>query len=113
MWERRVRRLHRAATVVVGIQLLIWTATGFAFTCFDFGKVRGAGDRVPAPPLDPTMIRVDLQQAIAIAGRPPSQIELRALGGRPTWAVGDVLVDALDGRRRGPLRADEALELAR
>jgi hypothetical protein len=85
-----MRRLHRIATLVVGVPLLVWTATGFAFTCFDFAAVRGVADRVEAPPL----------------------AELRDVAGRRVWIVRGQRVDAADGMALPPLGEAEARAIA-
>ncbi|MCU1278304.1 MAG: hypothetical protein JWM53_1850, partial [bacterium] len=63
-----MRRLHRIATLVVGVPLVVWTMTGFAFTWFDFAAVRGADDRVQPPGLAVRDVRVPLADAVARVG---------------------------------------------
>jgi PepSY-associated transmembrane protein/peptidase YpeB-like protein len=108
-----MRRVHRIATLVVGVPLLVWTATGFAFTWFDFAAVRGVGDRVTPAPLTAADVRVPLGDALAKVGGAAKSIELRAVGGRPTWILDGKRIDAVDGRLGAPLGAEAAAAIAR
>jgi hypothetical protein len=120
--EGRLRRLHRLATLVVGAQLVIWTVTGFAFTWFDFGQVRGAGDRKPEGALPLDGVQVGAVEAATRAGGsatgPVTKLELKAPLGRPTWLVSieghdPVRVDAIDGRVLPAVDERTAGEIAR
>lgn len=121
MSERRLRRLHRLATIVIGLQLLVWTATGVAFSWFDFAVVRGEADRPAPSTLRAGEARISVEEAIARAGaHAVVAVELRALGARAVYQLtlaGDgarpILVDAIDGRVRPPISAAEAAELGR
>jgi hypothetical protein len=108
-----MRRVHRIATIVVGVPLLVWTATGFAFTWFDFTAVRGTGDRVTPAPLVAADVRVPLGDALAKVGGAAKSIELRAVGGRPTWILDGKRIDAVDGTLGAPLDAQAATAIAR
>jgi hypothetical protein len=115
-WRGQARRLHRAATLIVGAQLVIWTVTGFAFSWFDFDRVQGAGDRKPAAPLPLGALTVGVERAVATAGGVVSAVELRNVLGRPVWAVtndkGTTLVDGIDGQVRPPIDAGQAQAIA-
>src|SRR4029077_14650360 len=90
-----MRRLHLIATLLVGVPLVVWTVTGFAFTWFDFAAVRGAGDRVEASPLAVGDVRVSLADAVARAGGTARTVELRDVGGRPAWIVDGKRINAI------------------
>ena len=108
-----MRRLHRIATLVVGVPLVVWTVTGFAFTWFDFAAVRGAADRVEAAPLAVADVRVPLAEAVARAGGAAARaVELRAVGGRPTWVIDGKRIDAVDGSVGAPLDGAAASAIA-
>ncbi len=107
-----MRRVHRIATIVVGIPLLLWTATGFAFTWFDFAAVRGQGDRVEPPPVRASDVRVGLADALARTGGAARAVELRSVGGRPTWIIDGKRIDAGDGTVGAPLDAAAAAAIA-
>jgi hypothetical protein len=113
-----VRKLHRAATLVVGIQLLIWTATGFAFTWFDFARVRATGERAPAATLDASAVQVSIKDAIARAPGRVVGASLRARSGHPFWQVelegrAPFLVDAVTGAPLDELTQSDAGAIAR
>lgn len=98
-------RLHVLATAIVGVQLLAWAVTGFAFTLFDFRAVRGSDDRGTTPTLSLATVRLAPADVVARAARPAAieSMRLRSLAGRPVYhlafASGDeVLIDAEDGR---------------
>ena len=107
-----MRRLHRIATIAVGIPLLVWTATGFAFTWFDFGSVRGGGDRAEPKSVRADDVRVGLAEALARVGGAAQAVELRLLAGRPTWILDGKRVDAVDGTLGGALGEREAVAIA-
>jgi hypothetical protein len=113
-----MRRLHRWATILVGAQILVWVTTGFAFSWFDFGAVRGTRDRAPAPRILPDAVRIAPAEAIARAGLAATQLELVPLLDGAVYVVappaGDpVMIDASTGLRRAPLSAEEAKAVAR
>ena len=122
--KRIARRVHVVATALLGIQLVIWALTGFAFTLFDFAEVHGDRERGPAEVLDPAALRVPVTDAMAAAraGRSPDarlvDVALRALAGRPVYAFtfatdGDpVLIDGIDGSPRS-IAASDAEAIAR
>jgi len=117
MREARIRKLHRIATLIIGAQLVIWTVTGFAFSWFDFERVRGASDRAPAPELATAEAKVGIAEAVAAAGGRAVSVELRPLLGRATWLVkradGSVArVDAADGKVLPPLDEAQARAVA-
>ena len=107
-----MRRLHRIATLFVGVPLVVWTVTGFAFTWLDFTAVRGANDRVETPPLAVGHVRVSLAEAVARAGGSARAVELRDVGGRATWIVDGRRVDAVDGSVGAPLDGAAASAIA-
>ena len=108
-----MRRLHRIATLVVGIPLVVWTATGFAFTWFDFAAVRGAADRVEPAPLTAADVHVSLGDALARVGGSARAVELRSVAGHPTWIVDGKRIDAVDGTFAGGLDREAAATIAR
>ncbi|MDB4966502.1 MAG: PepSY protein [Myxococcales bacterium] len=108
-----MRRVHRIATILVGVPLLVWTATGFAFTWFDFAAVRGERDRVEAPPVRADEVKVALADVLARAGGQARSVELRSVGGRATWIVDGRRIDAGDGSAGAPLGERAAAQIAR
>src|SRR5256885_723378 len=108
-----MRWLHRIVTVAVGVPLVVWTLTGFAFTWFDFTAVRGENDRVPAKPVRAEEVRVSVADVLGRAGGQAREVELRSLGGRATWIVDGKRIDAADGTVGGPLDAEAVAAIAR
>jgi uncharacterized membrane protein YkoI len=108
--NRWAKKIHVIATGIVGVQLVAWTMTGLAFTLFDFQVVRGVSDRAAKPSLDLASVRLDQQEAAAVArsARPGvdrvASMRLDTLDGRAVYEVtfadgrGEVIVDAVDGR---------------
>jgi cobalt/nickel transport system permease protein len=112
--QGRIRTLHRLATLIIGAQLVIWTATGFAFSWFDFARVRGTDDRAPAAPI--SLPQTSVADALVTAGGNATSAELKPLLGRPTWVVKrsdgkTVLIDGVDGKPR-TLDADQIRQIA-
>lgn len=64
--EKLCRRVHFASILVIGVQVLIWTGTGFAFTFFDFQDVRGNYERANQP--ENVEMSFDLVQARSALG---------------------------------------------
>ncbi|WP_394825077.1 PepSY domain-containing protein [Pendulispora albinea] len=115
--QRLVRKIHLTATAILGVQLVAWAVTGFAFTLFDFRAVRGTDDRAPAAVLPrevlPPLLGEDRGRGWTAEERASIQsVHLTMLAGRPVYAVafagerGERLVDAVDGQR---LTIDEPL----
>ena len=107
-------RLHRWATTVVGIQLLAWAATGFAFTLFDFRAVHGTDDRAASPVVSMASVRVSPAE-VAKSGEVES-IKLSAQLGRPVYYVTfkggrEALIDADNGNVLS-VDADRAARIA-
>lgn len=126
------RKIHVIATAVVGVQLLVWTVTGLAFTLFDFGAVHGTKDRAPPLAVDLAAVRVGAEEAARVAvsrrggaGTSVSPAEavrsvtLETLSGRPTYVVlfvddkNGVLVDATNGVVSSGVDRDTASSIAR
>jgi uncharacterized iron-regulated membrane protein len=76
-------RVHRTLALVVGIQILLWTASGLVMTLFPIEEVRGEHLVRPAEPvvLDRPLVMPDF------AGVPVEAIALRRIGDRPVLIV--------------------------
>ena len=120
---RLLRKGHWVLTVLVGVPLLGWTLTGFAFTCFDFDEVRGASDRAPAEVVGEAPLSIT-DAVVAARALDPShasvvQVRTRARLGRTVHVVelapphDPIVIDARDGSRVPPLTLAEAGALAR
>ncbi len=115
-----LRKLHRIATLLCGVQILIWTGTGFAFSWFNFDQIRGGADRAPAAPLLLEATKISVDEAVHRAqqgGDVLLSVELKPLAGHPTYLVRfaerpPLLIDAADGRVRSPLSLAESAAIA-
>jgi hypothetical protein len=95
------RKLHFTATAILGVQLVAWALTGFAFTLFDFRVVRGTDDRAPEAVIDFASVRLRPGELVPDA-RDVRAVHLKMLDARPVYevlsAAGEPrLVDATDG----------------
>ena len=120
------RRIHRSLGIVVGVQLVLWTAGGLFFSLNPIARVRGETEAVEPPPLDPAQAPASPAAAIQeLHAREPG-LEVQTVVLRPhlTGAVYEIayrvegeerraLARASTGRLRGGVTRDEALEIAR
>ncbi|WP_394835044.1 PepSY domain-containing protein [Pendulispora rubella] len=94
------RKLHFMATAILGVQLVAWALTGFAFTLFDFRVVRGTDDRAPVVALDFASVRLRPGELVPDA-RDVQSVRLKMLDARPVYEVSVAgeprLIDAADG----------------
>jgi hypothetical protein len=123
-----IRKTHRALGLVIGVQLLLWTASGLYFSWNNIGKVRGEhlvaepetltpGDGAYLPPDDAIAAVTASGESIESVSR----ISLRPLLGDPVYEIeyrADgktrfALVDAVGGEIRSPLGREEAVAVAR
>jgi len=123
---RTLRKIHRYLGLFVGVQLLLWTASGLFFSLNSIAKVRGETEASEASPLRLTSPPASPAPALAeLAERQPG-IEVRSVTLRPHLGEGIyeiayddghrgrwALADARTGRLRSPLTEAEAVELAR
>lgn len=112
--EKLLRRVHFATIGVIGVQVLIWAITGFAFTFFDFQDVRGNYEKVTES--SDFEMTFDLPKARAALGsRTVTEARCKRVAGRPViefrTAEGPVLVEG--DRIISPLTEEDAEEVAR
>jgi hypothetical protein len=111
--EKLCRRVHFAAIVVIGVQVLVWTGTGFAFTFFDFQDVRGNYERAERP--ESLEMSFDLPMArVALGNRLVTEARCKRVAGRPVIEFrtpeGPVLVEG--DRIISPLKERDAVAVA-
>src|SRR5689334_8724006 len=87
-------KIHVIATSIIGAQLVVWAATGFAFTLFDFRVVHGDADRAKVATLEVDSAHIPLTDVVLRAGaaRPgaPHEVKTVALAmvdGRAMYSV--------------------------
>ncbi|TPE64451.1 PepSY domain-containing protein [Sandaracinobacter neustonicus] len=111
-------RLHRWIALIVGIQLLLWVASGLFMSVVPIERIRGEHLKaVPAPAVDPHALVPEI--ATALAALPPGKadrIEIRQMLGQPVLLLagegGARLFDARTGAPLSPISADTARALA-
>jgi hypothetical protein len=119
--SRQVRVWHRRLSFAVGLQFLMWTASGLIFTWEPIDVVHGdtlLRDPEPPPAVDPAAL-VPLAQALDLAGSVSwaDGAQLAWRRGRWVWLLpqgpsGVRLVDATQGRLLDELSAEAAGVLA-
>lgn len=123
---RTYRKIHRRLGLVVGLQLLLWTAGGLFFSLNPIAKVRGETEEPEAPPLEITTPPASPAAALSELSRlhPQAKIQTVALrphldtavyeiayvaDAEPRWA----LADAATGELRPSVGREEAEAVAR
>jgi uncharacterized iron-regulated membrane protein len=126
MEVRTYRKIHRWLGLVVGIQLLLWTAGGLFFSLNPIAKVRGETEEPESPPLEFGTLPASPAPALSELRLDHPQAEIRNVllrhhldsaiyeitfleDGEPHWA----LVDASTGELRATVDRDEAEAIAR
>ena len=126
MHVRTYRRIHRWLALVVGIQLLLWTAGGLFFSLNPIAKVRGETEEPESLPLEfstpPASPATALTELVRLHSKADIQtVALRPhLGGaiyeiaflengEPHWALADVST----GELRAAIDRDEAIAIAK
>lgn len=116
---RTAGRLHRWIALIVGVQILLWFASGLFMSVVPIDTVRGAHLAAVEPPaLDPASLSDGV--AAALAALPPGpveRIEVRTMLGRPVLVAHPGagrarLHDAVTGERISPIPASTARAIA-
>lgn len=112
-------RLHKWIALIVGIQLLAWSASGLFMTVVPISQVRGEHNirkqetvDLRAAALVPIASALQRAPAGAVA-----RVELRAVAGRPVYEIAidgssSVLLDARSGVLLSPIAEAHAIEIA-
>lgn len=116
-WPLLVRRTHKWLALVVGVQALLWTLTGFYMVVVHIDTIHGDAlvRRSPTPPIPLAALA---SPAPALAGRTDIQ-EVRLIRslGRPVWRVQAVkerfLLDARSGAVLPAPSPDDIRQIAR
>lgn len=119
------RKIHRYLSVVIGIQLLLWTVSGLIFSWNPIKKVRGE-DRIRAqPPLDLAngeLVEIGKLLAdpnVVRDGSIVTRVEVREMLNKPVYELTldghekkHVLIDAKTGKVLSPISQATAEEVA-
>jgi hypothetical protein len=104
---RRIASIHKWLGLLVGLQLVVWTASGLFFAAIHITDIRGESLVHPAghvAPMDGARIKFSSSDALkAVAEDRPIEVALRPLAGEPVYEVrgeiGTFLVSAETGER--------------
>ncbi|WP_230292877.1 PepSY domain-containing protein [Croceicoccus sp. Ery5] len=116
-WPLFVRRLHKWLALVIGLQVVLWTATGFYMVVVHIDRIHGDHlvKTVERPALD--LSSVVAPGAVLAAVPDATDIRSTTLLDRPVWRVtnseGTQLFDAASGERLEQIDANQAEAIAR
>lgn len=104
---RRIASIHKWLGLIVGLQLVVWTASGLFFAAIHITDIRGEHLVHPeghVAPMDAARIKFSSTDALkAVAEDRPIEVALRPLAGEPVYEVrgeiGTFLVSAETGER--------------
>ena len=117
---RAATKIHKWVVLIVGVQVLLWFASGLFMAHYPIETVRGE-DRMREGPPDlfaPADVALRLARVLPEGLPPASRMEVRSVLGRP-WLVIErpdqrpMLVDLEAGRIASPVPAALASEIAR
>ncbi len=112
-----MRKIHRWLGLAAGIQLLIWTISGFYFSFVPIEEIRGSHlllEETPAPLLgDFRMISpaVLLERHEGLEGATIRDFQFLTENGRPVYFLKGIRFDVQTGERLGPVTRDEAVRI--
>lgn len=116
-WPLLARRIHKWVALVVGIQVVVWTLTGFYMVAVHIDYIHGDHlvRSAPAKAFVPTQL---VQPTQVIASAPDAtEVRLQRLLDKPVWRVEGsetpFLVDAESGAKLAPLTQSQVEQVAR
>jgi uncharacterized iron-regulated membrane protein len=116
-WPLLVRRVHKWLALFVGIQAVIWTATGMYMVAVHIDIIHGDHLVRPAPVAPVKLDDLVAPAAIVAADPAAREVRLQRLLGRPVWRVdskdGAYAVDARSGHTVPPVTEAQARQIAR
>jgi uncharacterized iron-regulated membrane protein len=125
MKVRTYRKFHRWLGIVVGVQLLFWTASGLFFALNPIERVRGESEQAEPPSLgagvsiaSPDAALDSLRaihgdvEVLSVLLRPHLETAVYEISFRSEEMTGWALADTTTGRLRNPVGRDEAVALA-
>ncbi|MBB5518076.1 PepSY domain-containing protein [Amphiplicatus metriothermophilus] len=120
--KQLVARIHLWAGLVLGLQVVLWTASGVVMSWFHIDDVKGLPNvraAAPAPIEAAGLIPLDaaIAAAAGAAGGAVEEIALKTFLGAPVFLArgpaGAVMIDAASGQVLSPLDEARALAAAR
>ena len=115
-WPLFVRRLHKWLALVIGLQVVLWTATGFYMVVVHIDRIHG--DHLVKPVERPALDMASSVAPATVLEAVPNATDIRSssLLGHPVWRVagsgGVQLFDATTGKRIQPVSAEKAEAMA-
>ena len=115
LWASRV---HKWLAIIIGIQLLLWFASGALMSFLPIDKVRGEHlvEHAIVQPISPTARLVDPALILSATRGRATALTLGMIGGRPVFTAatphGPKLFDAATGVPLPPIDADAAKAIA-
>jgi len=118
-WLRRDyfwRQLHLWSSLLLGLQLIAWFASGLVMSVLPIDEVRGQHLRKELPPVSWQQVQLAPQQVLSTFAT-DSQLSLSRRGSEPVYVVtaGDktTTISALNGQTLSPLSANEINHFAK
>lgn len=116
-WPLIVRRTHKWLALFVGVQVVLWTLTGFYMVVVHIDTIHG-DHLVRAPSATPyTLGALASPARVAAQVEGASEVRLQRLLGKPVWRVegasGPAIFDAGTGLRMPAPTPDEIMRIAR
>ena len=116
-WPLFVRRTHKWLALVVGVQVLLWTLTGFYMVVVHIDTIHG-DHLVRAPTAEPFDLTGLVSPSRVVAAAPGvSELRLQRFAGEPVWRAetpeGAQLFDARSGAPLPALTESQVREQAR
>jgi len=112
-----IRRIHLWAGVLLGIQVLLWMASGVVMSWFHLDLVRGERTMFAAPSPELEARSYAAPGGVIAQSEGATAIELRSFLGRPVYEVealgGRTLFDAVSGEKLSPIDEQTARAVAR
>ncbi len=108
----KIRKTHRYLGLFLGIQFLLWTASGLYFSWTDIDEIHG--DQFKNPDYQPKSFNNLISPAQLNVSGGLNTIELRDIGNTPFyWINNNQLYNAIDGNPKNHITKDEALYIAK
>ena len=116
-WPLVVRRTHKWLALFVGVQVVLWTITGFYMVIIHIDTIHGDHLVKAAPAAAIATAGLVPPATVAAAVEGATEVRLRQRLDRPIWRVqseaGTAAFDALTGRPLGELTEPEVRRIAR
>ncbi|AHE56607.1 hypothetical protein [Sphingomonas sanxanigenens] len=116
-WPLVVRRIHKWLALFVGVQVVLWTITGFYMVVIHIDTIHGDHLVKTAPTATIATAGLVPPATVAAAVEGATEVQLQQRLGRPIWRVqspaGLVAFDAVTGRRLAALTGPEVERVAR